>query len=36
VLAPAFTSFELATASTDFTQWSEVSAQIAQRMREDS
>ena len=36
VLAPAFSSFELATASTDFTQWSEVSVQIAQRMREDS
>lgn len=34
VLAPAFTSFELATASTDFTPWSDASAQIAERMRE--
>ena len=36
VLAPAFTSFELATASTDFTQWSQVAGQIAHRMREDA
>jgi len=36
VLAPAFTSFELATSSTDFTPWPEVSAQIVQRMREDA
>jgi predicted cupin superfamily sugar epimerase len=35
VLAPAFTSFELATASTDFSPWSQVSSLIAQRMRED-
>lgn len=33
VLAPAFTSFELATDATDFTPWDEIDAEIAKRMR---